>query len=245
MADSRPIAAIVAIGNEILSGKIHETNANFLVQELRELGLPLKGIFTIPDELPVLKTFFAFLQPRYDVIFSIGGVGPTHDDVTFAGIAQALGLRLVRNEEFATSLKTFYRDQVNDYILKMADLPAGAELIRDPFLNIPVVRVSNIYILPGDPTIFKKKFLAIKERFRQPPFALKKIYTSLEEGDIAAPMAEAERRFPGVAIGSYPRYDHAEYKVLVTIEGKDRAQVERAYQFLYETFPRAGILRTE
>lgn len=240
-----PTAAIVAIGNEILSGKIHETNAAFLVQELRELGVPLKGLFTIPDELPAIKACFTFAQPRYDIIFSIGGVGPTHDDMTLAGIAQALGVRLVRNEEFAATLKAFYGGQANAYILKMADLPEGAELIRDPFLNIPVVRVANIYILPGEPTIFKKKFLAIRDRFRRPPFTIKKIYTSLEEGEIAAPMEEAERRFHGVLVGSYPRYQDTNYKVLVTIEGKDREQVEGAFEFLANAFPRSGILRTE
>lgn len=240
-----PVAAIVAVGNELLSGKVCESNASFLIPQLWELGLPLKGIFTIPDELAALKTFFAFAQPRYDVIFSIGGVGPTHDDVTLAGIALALGVRLVRHEAFASNLKAFYQDQTNDYLLKMADLPEGAELIHDPFLNIPIIRVANIYILPGEPTIFKKKFLAIKERFRQSPFILRKIFTALDEGEIAASMAEAEQRFAGVAIGSYPRYDPAEYRVLVTIEGKDRAQVELAYQFLYGSFPRAGILRTE
>lgn len=238
-------AAIVAIGNELLSGKVQDTNVAFLVRELRELGLPLLEVRWIPDIVETIAATFREVSPRVEVVFSSGGVGPTHDDMTLAGLARAFDVPLRRDPELARLIGAFYGERVNESLLRMADLPANATLLHEPPLKIPVVRVANIYVLPGEPGIFRRKFTAIRERFRRAPFHLRKVFTSLDEGDIAVDLEEAERRF-GVAVGSYPRYDEgAPYRVMVTLEGKERERVDEAVAWLLGRVPKEGVVRVE
>ena len=126
----------------------------------------------------------------------------------------------------------------------MADLPEGAELVRDQGLVLSVVLVRNVYVLPGVPAFFQAKFRVIRERFRRAPFHLRRVYLSLDEGEIAALLDETERRF-GVAVGSYPRFDGADHKVLVTIESKEAGRVDAALAHLEAGLAKGGILRTE
>lgn len=239
-----PAAAIVAVGNELLSGKVADTNTPFLIGELRELGFPVAELRTIPDDIDRIAATFAEVAPRFEAVFSSGGVGPTHDDLTLPGIARAFGLGLVRNEDLAEDLSALYGGAANEAVLRMADVPEGATLLRDRRLAVPVILVRNVYILPGEPTLFRKKFLAIRERFRRDPFHLRRVFLGVDEPAIAAALAEAERRF-GVAIGSYPRYDDAGYRVLVTVESKERGRVEGALENLLAAFPAGAVIRVE
>lgn len=237
-------AAIVAIGNELLSGKVVDANTPLLIQDLRELGMPVLETRTIPDDLERIASTFADVSPRFEVIFSSGGVGPTHDDITFQGLAAAFGVPLVRNAELARDIAAFYGEETNEAVLRMADLPEGAVLLREPRLVIPVVLVRNIYVLPGEPTIFKRKYRAIRERFRREPFHLKKVYTKQGEGEIAAALAEIEKQF-SIAVGSYPRYDCAEYQVMITLESKDATRVAQALAALLARLDAASVVRVE
>ncbi|HVY62200.1 MAG TPA: molybdopterin-binding protein, partial [Planctomycetota bacterium] len=205
---------------------------------------PLLEARWIPDEVETIAATFRELSARFEVVFSSGGVGPTHDDVTFAGLARAFGVPLVRHPELAREIHAFYGDKVNESLLRMADLPEGTELVREPGLVIPVTLVRNVYVFPGVPKFFQAKFRAIRERFRRAPFHLRKLYTSLDEGDIATALEEAERRF-AIAIGSYPRYDGADYQVLVTLEAKDRDAVEKALEHLLARIPKDAVVRVE
>lgn len=240
----RPGAAIIAVGNELLSGKVADQNTPFLTKELRDLGMPLLEARWIPDDLGVIAATFREVAAAYEVVFSSGGVGPTHDDVTLAGIARAFDVPLVRHAELAHEIAKFYGDKTNEALLHMADLPEGALLVRDRGLALSVVQVRNVYVLPGVPRFFQLKFDAIKERFRRTPFHLRRLYTNLDEGDIAGHLEEAERRFE-ISVGSYPRYDGAEYSVLVTLESKAAARVEEALAFLRERIPPAHVVRVE
>src|SRR4029434_5608715 len=124
-------AGIIVIGNEILSGKVADTNAPFLARELRALGVDLRRILTIPDELDEIAAAAREFRPRFDIVFTSGGVGPTHDDVTMEGIARGLDRSLVRDALSEARLREFYREHVNDARLKMAEVPEGAELLVD------------------------------------------------------------------------------------------------------------------
>jgi molybdenum cofactor synthesis domain-containing protein len=239
------LAAIIVIGNEILSGKVVDTNAPFLTRELRAIGVTLKRILTIPDEVDEIAEAVKEFRPRYDVVFTSGGVGPTHDDVTMEGIAKGLGRRLVRHPAIESRLREFYKEHVNDARLKMSEVPEGAELLVDGRLGFPTVKCENFYILPGIPELFEQKFEALRERFSATPYTMRVIYTREGEGTIAEHLNATLAAFPELLLGSYPKLSHPEYTVKLTLESKDPEYVDRALAHLLQLLPAEAIVRTE
>jgi len=214
-------AGIILIGNEILSGKVIDANAAYLCRELRELGVEVRRIAVIPDEVALIAEEVAAFSKLFDLVFTSGGVGPTHDDVTIEGVALALGVRVVRDERLVALIARHARGPLNEARLKMAEVPEGAELTADGELVFPAVVVRNIYILPGVPELFRKKFMAIRERFRVAPFFARAFYTLQEEFDIAGGLRAVADAHPQVAVGSYPSFSSPDYRVKVTLESKD------------------------
>ncbi|MBI4735916.1 MAG: competence/damage-inducible protein A [candidate division NC10 bacterium] len=235
-------AAVIVVGNEVLSGKVPESNAVFLVRELHGLGVALRAIHVIPDELDVIAETVSAASRAVAHVFTTGGVGPTHDDVTLPAIARGLGRDLVECEEMTAVLRHFYPDGLNEHVMRMAMLPRGARLLRDNGLEFPAVAVENIYVFPGDPKLMQRKFTAIRERFRSTPFTMRRLYTSCDEGPIAALMEEAQGRFPEVQVGSYPVYDNPEYRVLIALESRNAGQVEDVFQYLRTRLPPGALV---
>jgi molybdenum cofactor synthesis domain-containing protein len=239
-------AAILVIGNEILSGKVDDTNARFLISELRELGVALRRVVVIPDVLDDICEAARTLSPRFDFVFTSGGVGPTHDDLTMEGLARAWDRKVVRHPELEAMLRAYYGAALNERNLRMAEVPEGAELVRGGAPGQwPVVAIANVFVLPGVPEIFRRKFVGIRDRFRDSPFHLRQIFLAEDEGAIAGFLDRAQAEFPTVDIGSYPRIDTSEYKVKVTLESKDAAAVEQAFTRLMGLLPGAAVIRTE
>jgi FAD synthetase len=238
-------AAAVVIGNEILSGKVTDTNSPFLATELRTLGVALKRIAVVPDELDEIAAEVRACHEAFNVVFTSGGVGPTHDDITMEGIARGLGRRVICHPDIESKLRAFYGDKINRARLKMAEVPEGAELITDVSLNFPTIKLENIYILPGIPEIFRQKFMSLKPRFETAPYCLKVVYTKVGEGTIAEFLDDTLREFPALMLGSYPKIDNPEYMVKVTLESKDAGYVERALQHLLRVLPAGSVVRTE
>jgi molybdenum cofactor synthesis domain-containing protein len=245
MAAGERTAGIIVIGNEILSGKVTDTNAPFLTRELRTLGVDLRRILTIPDELDDIAAAIREFRPKYDFVFTSGGVGPTHDDVTIEGIARGLDVPVVRHPGIETRLREFYKENVNEARLKMSEIPDGAELILDARLGFPTVKFENIYILPGIPELFEQKFESLKERFTSTPFTLRVVYTRDGEGTIAEHLNATLAAFPLLLLGSYPKIGNPEYSVKLTLESKDPAYVGRAFDYLMSLLPKENIVRTE
>ena len=240
-----PTAAIVVIGDEILSGKFADENAAYLIRELRELGVALRRIEVIPDVLDDIAAAVRAASARHDHVFTSGGVGPTHDDVTIEGIARAFAVRVVRHPTLEELLRGYYGARLEERNLRMAEVPEGAEMIPADHPSWPVTCFRNIYILPGVPAIFRRKFGAIRERFRAAPFFVRRVYCMAEEGAIAPTLDAVVADFPGVAVGSYPRFDATDFRVLVTLESKDEARVAAAAAALVERLPAGIIVRTE
>jgi molybdenum cofactor synthesis domain-containing protein len=244
---ANPTAAILLIGNEILSGKVQDENARYLIGELRDLGVALRRIEVIPDDLEDIAASVRALADRFDTVFTSGGVGPTHDDLTLAGVAQAFGMPLVRQPELEVMLRASFGDRLHERDLHMADIPAGARLERGPGGTggaWPVVVVRNVWVLPGVPSIFRRKFAAVRELHRASPFHGRALYSRAGEGAIAGDLDDTVATFPEVEIGSYPHLDAPDYQVKITIDGRDAGAVERAAAFLAE---RLGpeLVRTE
>ena len=238
-------AGIVVIGNEILSGKVADTNSPFLAKELRALGVELRRIVTIPDELDVIGDTVREFSTAFVHDLTSGGVGPTHDDVTIEGIARGFGRRVVRHPELEAGLRRYLGDRLNAHHLKMAEVPEGAELVPDANLGFPTILLGNVYILPGIPEILYKKFEGMRLRFQDDPFHLHVIYTSQGESTIADSLNQVVREFPELMLGSYPKIGHPEYMVKLTIESKDEAYARRAFDRLVALLPAGSIVRTE
>jgi molybdenum cofactor synthesis domain-containing protein len=238
-------AALLVIGNEILSGKVVDTNTPYLAKELRALGVALQRILTIPDDIDEIAAAIREMQPRYDHVFTSGGVGPTHDDVTIEGIAKGLGRRVVRNSFVADRIREYQKDRTTEASLRMADFPEGVELLMDARLGFPTIKVENIFILPGIPQIFEAKFAAIRDRFAATPFTLRVIYTCHHEGQIAEHLNATVAAYPELLLGSYPKIGDPDYAVKLTLESKDPDYVARAAAHLIGLLPAGAVVRTE
>jgi molybdenum cofactor synthesis domain-containing protein len=238
-------AGLIVIGNEILSGKVADTNSAFLAQQLRSLGVSLRRISVVPDEIDVIAAEVRAMHPSVDVLFTSGGVGPTHDDVTIAGIAQGLGRAVIRHPALLRMLRDFFGSDVNDARLKLAEVVEGTELEYEGQRSFPTLRVENIYVLPGIPEIFRDKVVALRARFRSDPFHLRTVYTREMESTIAASLNRVLEQFPELALGSYPKLNDPEYAVRITLESKDRDYVERALAALLAMLPPQAVVRTE
>ena len=236
-------AGIVLVGNEILSGKIVDANASYLCKELRALGVEVRRIAVIPDEVDVIAAEVARFGRDYDVVFTSGGVGPTHDDVTIEGVARAAGVAVIRHPALVALLEGYYKGALNEAHLKMAEVPEGAELLVDESVRFPTILMRNVYVLPGVPEIFRRKFDAIRERFRDQPIHLRNVFVGIGEGTLADHLNGLLRDFPDLQLGSYPEFSNPEYKVKVTLESRDLPFLERALGELLTRLPAESVVR--
>jgi FAD synthetase len=237
-------AGIIIIGNEILSGKVQDINSHFLAAELRVLGVDVMRISVIPDDIDLIGKECLRFSEDYDHVFTTGGVGPTHDDVTMEGIAKGFGVKLVRHTKIEEVLAAFY-EPLNDAVLKMSDLPEGAEVIFNDEVKFPIVYFRNIFIFPGIPGHLRTKFPLIRERFRSSSFYLKRIYLKTREADIADILRHAEAEYDGLNIGSYPIVDNPDFNLIITVESRDDEILKDAFGVLMKDIPEALVVRIE
>jgi molybdenum cofactor synthesis domain-containing protein len=237
-------AGIIIIGDEILTGKFVEENGAFLIKELRSLGVELRRIIVIPDELEDIAATVTDFAARFDHVFTSGGVGPTHDDVTMAGIAKGFGVRVVRQVELEAKIRVYWGAKLDAPNLRLADVPEGSRLVYGKDEVWPVVAYQNVYILPGVPTLFRRKFVDIRDQFRAEPVTVARVYIDADEGAFAADLDAVVAAYPSVKIGSYPRFSETEFRVLVTFEGRAPADVARAQSMLIERLG-AHVVRSE
>ncbi|HEY7168036.1 MAG TPA: competence/damage-inducible protein A [Candidatus Binatia bacterium] len=238
-------AGIVIIGNEVLSGKTQDTNSHFLCAELRQLGVEVQKISTIPDVIELIGAEVAGFSNQHDFVFTSGGVGPTHDDVTIEGVAHGFGLKVVRHPDLERRMRQRLGSDINEARLRMANVPEGAELLATEAMFAPVIKIRNVYIFPGIPRILQERFEAIKERFREKPYLLRNVFVKYGEGVIAATLNDLLARFPELLLGSYPVLDLPDYKVKVTLESKDPEYLKRALDSFVAALPRDAVHRID
>jgi molybdenum cofactor synthesis domain-containing protein len=238
-------AAIIVIGNEILTGKSADQNASYLIKELYDLGVALKRVVMIPDDVDDIIAAVRECSARFDYVFTSGGIGPTHDDLTIPSIARAFNRPIVRHPELEALIRGYFGDRVNETKLRLADVPEGSQLVGGNTVSWPILAVENVYVLPGVPEFFRRKFDAIRERFRAAPFYVCMIFTLEDELEITTRLDEVAATHKEVEIGSYPVFGGEDYRVKVTIESKERAAVEEARQALLARLKPEEIARTE
>ncbi len=238
-------AALVVVGNEILSGKIRDSNAYFAACELRKIGVELKRIAVIPDDLDAIAEEVAYCAKRYDFVVTSGGVGPTHDDLTMEGVARAFNRKLVTHPELASLIRRHIGERTNAASLKMAEAPEGATLNDAGDIRFPTVQIENVYVLPGIPQLFENKLLALGPRFKVDPYFMKAIYTNVNESTLAEHLNATLESYPRLMLGSYPRIGDSEYRVKLTLESKDQGYLEEAFKHLLDLLPKDTVVKVE
>jgi FAD synthetase len=236
-------AAILLVGNELLSGKTTDTNAAYLCRELRALGVDVRRITVVPDEVDLIAREVRAFSRDFDLVFTSGGVGPTHDDVTIEGVAVGLGVKVVRDPALIALLERHARGPLNEARLKMAEIPEGAELLADESLRFPTILAGNVYVLPGVPEIFRQKFASLRERFRDAPIHLRNVFVRMGEGSLADYLNALLGAYPDLMLGSYPELANPEYQVKVTLESRDRDYLERALADFMGRLPAEVVVR--
>jgi FAD synthetase len=238
-------AGLLVIGNEILSGKVVDTNSPYLASELRSLGVDLQRILTIPDDIDIIANETRSMSEAYDFVFTSGGIGPTHDDITLDGVALAFGREMVLNQGMCERIERAQGKPVNESQKKMAMVPADAQLIDAGDLWFPVIIVNNVHIFPGIPELLRKKFDSIRDRFSGDPFHLKQVYVTRHESEIAQSLHDLLGEFPQLMLGSYPRLREEDYRVLLTLESRDVEYLSRALASLLERLPDDYVRKVE
>jgi molybdenum cofactor synthesis domain-containing protein len=200
----QPTACVLIIGNEILSGKTQDTNLQFLGFELAKLGIRLAEGRVVRDEPAAIIRHLNECRREFTYVFTTGGIGPTHDDITAECVAQAFGVPLEQNDDAVERLKRSGRP-LNEARLKMARIPRGAQLIENPVSNAPGFRLDNVFVLAGIPSIARAMFAsAVPLLVKAPPILSASVDAYLREGDFAAALEQIQRRYATVEIGSYP-----------------------------------------
>tara|TARA_Y100000768_G_scaffold261651_1_gene199398 strand:- start:61 stop:807 length:747 start_codon:yes stop_codon:yes gene_type:complete len=203
-------AGILVIGDEILSGRTHDTNSNFIAKKLTESGISLEEIKIIHDHKETIIINIKEFHKKYDYVFTTGGIGPTHDDITSESISEAFNLKYCFHDEAYKILENYYpAGQFNEGRKKMAKMPENAKLIENPLTVAPGFIVKNVYVLPGVPEIMQKMFISLLEKIQKgPPKKIITINTNLYESAISTDLEKIQKKFKECSIGSYPFFNY-------------------------------------
>jgi molybdenum cofactor synthesis domain-containing protein len=231
-------AAVLLIGNELLTGKVQDENLLVLAKTLGQLGIRLRRVVTIPDEVDIIAAEVKSLSEKHTVVFTSGGVGPTHDDLTVEGVARAFGVAVVESPAMAVMLRGHYRERCNEAHLRMALIPEGAELTSNAEVAWPTIVMRNVWLLPGIPEVFRLKLSHVSERLGGGrPFVSRAVYTKLDEGELKPLLDAVVAMHPEVEVGSYPKWSDPSYRTKLTFDGQDLEPVGRAVETFLKLLP--------
>ena len=236
-------AAALIIGNELLSGKIADENLVVLARTLRKAGAQLDRVVFIPDERAVIVDEVRALAASRDVLFTSGGVGPTHDDLTIDAVAEAFELPVVASAELEEMLRGYYGDGITDGHLRMARIPQGARLLRRGEMPWPTTVMNNVWILPGVPQIFAMKMPVVLSELGGggEQFVSVAVRSTLDEGLLKPSLDRVVAEHPAVLVGSYPKWRARRFRTLITFDGSEEAAVHAARDAFVALLP-AGAL---
>ena len=230
-----PTAAMLVIGDEILSGRTRDSNMHFLAQELTKAGIDLKEVRMVSDNPDSIVSAVSALKV-YDHVFTSGGIGPTHDDITADAVAAAFGVPIDVREDAERYAKM--GTELNAARLRMARIPDGATLIENPVSGAPGFTIGNVHVMAGVPAVFQAMVASVLPHLAGgAPLVSQTLRIDRGEGDIAGPLSDLAREFPDLSIGSYPFIQNGAYGSNIVIRGSDGAQVNAAMSRLAALFP--------
>jgi molybdenum cofactor synthesis domain-containing protein len=225
-------AAVLLIGDEILSGRTKDKNLGFIADWLTAMGIDLKEARVVADEQADIVAAVNALRARWDYVFTTGGIGPTHDDITADAIAAAFGVPIDHDPRAVAILTEYYAGEpgkLNEARLRMARLPAGSELIDNPVSGAPGFQVGNVFVMAGVPRIMQAMLESLAPRLeRGAVMESRTVVAWIGEGDLAKGLKDVQARFPDVVMGSYPFVDGIRYGSNLVLRGRDVGRLEAA-----------------
>jgi molybdenum cofactor synthesis domain-containing protein len=228
-----PSAAMLTIGDEILSGRTRDTNMPHLAQALGAKGIALRETRVVPDDMAEIVAAVNALRSRYDHVFTSGGIGPTHDDITADAVAAAFGVTLDVREDARAILAANYADperDLNPARLRMARIPAGAALIENPISRAPGFSLGNVHVMAGVPAIFEAMVAGLLPRLTGGrPLLSETLRVDRPEGEVAGPLGRIAERHPTVTIGSYPFTRDGRFGTNLVARSDDPAALAAAF----------------
>ncbi len=237
-----PTAAMLVIGDEILSGRTREGNLHHLAGELCRIGIDLREARIVPDDRAAIIAAVNALRGAHDHLFTSGGIGPTHDDITAEAVATAFGLPLAVREDARAILAAHYASrgqELNEARLRMARIPEGATLIDNPVSAAPGFTLGNVHVLAGVPNIFQAMVASVLATITGgTPLLTQTLRVDRGEGEIAAPLAALAAEYPDLSFGSYPFVQNGAHGTNLVVRGCDGARVDAAMLRLAALFPR-------
>jgi molybdenum cofactor synthesis domain-containing protein len=225
-----PTAAVLVIGDEILSGRTKDRNSGYIADYLNQLGIDLREVRVVADDEDAIVEAVNALRARYTYVFTTGGIGPTHDDITADSIARAFGVGIDFDPRAVEMLRSRMPDQeLNEGRMRMARIPDGADLIANSVSKAPGFRLENVFVMAGVPAIMHVMLDAlVPQLVRGTPMLSEAIRADRREGDVAVPLAEVQRQHPMTMIGSYPFVDEGGYNTSIVVRSRDPAALAAA-----------------
>lgn len=237
-----PTAAMLVIGDEILSGRTRDSNMHHLANELTKHGIDLKEARMVSDEAAAITDAVRALSAAHDHVFTSGGIGPTHDDITADCIAAAFDTPIDVRDDARAILQAHYDrsgQELNDARLRMARIPDGAVLIDNPISSAPGFTLENVHVMAGVPTIFQTMVASVLPTLTGgAPLLSQSLRVERGEGDIAAPLTALAEAYPDLSFGSYPFSHNGIYGTNIVVRGQDGAQLDQAMKALSEAMAR-------
>jgi molybdenum cofactor synthesis domain-containing protein len=232
MSAAIPTAAVLLIGDEVLSGRTKDRNLGFIADYLTALGIDLREARIIPDIEDEIVAAVNALRARYTYVFTTGGIGPTHDDITADSIAKAFGVEISHDPRAVDILTTWFKEigrEVNEARMRMARIPKGAVLIENPVSRAPGFQIGNVFVMAGVPKIMQAMMDAVAPRLAKGvPMQARNIEFLGGEGDIAEPLGAIQKRYPTVVIGSYPFQAPDGFATNLVLRSRDTEALEQA-----------------
>lgn len=241
MGDTNTAAALV-IGNELLSGKIVDANTVVLARTLRRCGVRLSRVVMVLDDVEVIRREVRELAGAHDVLFTSGGVGPTHDDLTIDAVAAAFDVGIVSSAVIEKMLREYYGEELTDGHLRMARVPEGSRLVVTQHMPWPTIVMHNVWVLPGVPEIFAMKMPVVMSELGGAPLHSLAVYTNLDEGHLKPHLDAIVADHPAVEVGSYPKWRHPQYRTKVTFDAAEEAAAEVARDALLALLPSDAVV---
>ena len=230
MSTKNVTAGIILIGDELLSGRTQDTNLSTIARWLEPLGVQVGEARIVADDADIISRTVRAFSERFDYVFTTGGIGPTHDDITADCIAAAFGLGISERADAIKVLRERYElEELNEARRRMARIPDGASLIKNPVSQAPGFQTKNVFTLAGVPSIMRGMLLDIEHRIEGGAKVYSRTVTAsgIGEGDAAAPLAKIEKAHEGVSIGSYPFFNAELRGVNFVARGRDEAQLDK------------------